>query len=67
MISLRTDQTEQQAKAQFSLWAVMSAPLLIAADPGQVGEALIQTWGNTEVIEVSQNFRAGGPYQGAHT
>jgi hypothetical protein len=41
----------------------MSSPLLIAADPGQVGAALISTWGNREILEVSQTFRAGGPYQ----
>ena len=54
-----------QARTQFSLWAIMSAPLLIAADPGQVEPIMLETWGNAEVIAVSQTFRTGGPYQGA--
>jgi hypothetical protein len=58
-------QTESQARAQFSMWAIMSAPLLIAADPGQVEPSMIETWGNEEIINVSQSFREGGPYQGA--
>ena len=58
-------QTVPQAKAQFSFWALMSAPLLIAADPGQVEPELIEYWGNEEIIEVSQSFRPGGPYQAA--
>lgn len=57
-------QSITQAKAQFSFWSLMSAPLLIAADPGQVEPELIEIWGNTELIAVSQSFRAGGPYQG---
>jgi len=56
-------QTIPQAKAQFTFWALMSSPLLIAADPGQVESELIEYWGNEEIIEVSQTFRAGGPYQ----
>jgi hypothetical protein len=58
-------QTVEQGKAQFSLWALMSSPLLIAADPGQVEPKLIEYWGNAEIINVSQTFREGGPYQGA--
>eukprot|EP01065_Artemidia_motanka_P009702 TRINITY_DN1500_c0_g1_i1.p1 TRINITY_DN1500_c0_g1~~TRINITY_DN1500_c0_g1_i1.p1 ORF type:complete len:436 (+),score=140.86 TRINITY_DN1500_c0_g1_i1:45-1352(+) len=57
-------QTEQQARAQFSMWAVMSAPLLISADVGQSSPHLLETWGNEEVIAVSQSFAPGGPYQG---
>jgi hypothetical protein len=114
--------SNHQAKAQFSFWAIMSSPLLIAADPGQVHNRfhrshnrfhrshtrtfppvphaipsrsfpmpvppltlhslssvvsllppapaqvepeLIEYWGNEEIIEVSQTFRKGGPYQGA--
>ena len=43
----------------------MSAPLLISADVGQVSAFSLETWGNEEVIAVNQQFRAGGPYQGA--
>ena len=46
------------------MWAVMSAPLLISADVGQVSKYSLETWGNEEIIEVNQQFRAGGPYQG---
>ena len=58
-------QSEQQSRAQFSMWAVMSAPLLISADVGQVSAYSLQTWGNEEIIAVNQQFRVGGPYQGA--
>ena len=57
-------QTEAQARAQFSLWCVMSSPLLISADVGQSSAALLETWGNEELIAVNQHFREGGPYQG---
>ena len=57
--------TELQSRAQMSMWAIMSAPLLISADVGQVTNYSLTTWGNEEIIAVSQNFRAGGPYQGA--
>ncbi|KAK3244684.1 hypothetical protein CYMTET_45712 [Cymbomonas tetramitiformis] len=56
--------TEEQSRAQFSMWAVMSAPLLISADVGQVSQYSLETWGNEEVIAVSQSFVRGGPYQG---
>ena len=58
-------QSVAQAKAQFTMWALMSAPLLIAADPGQVEPELLSYWGNEEILEVSQTFREGGPYQAA--
>mmetsp|Transcript_20197 Transcript_20197/g.61488 ORF Transcript_20197/g.61488 Transcript_20197/m.61488 type:complete len:362 (+) Transcript_20197:3-1088(+) len=56
--------TERQARAQMSLWAAMSAPLLISADPSQVSSTMLEIWGNEEVIAVNQQFRDGGPYQG---
>lgn len=58
-------QSTAQAKAQFTMWAMMAAPLLIAADPGQVEPVMLEQWGNEEIISVSQTFREGGPYQGA--
>lgn len=58
-------QTETQARAQFSMWAVMSAPLLISASIEQASAFMLETWGNEEVIYINQNFREGGPYQGA--
>jgi alpha-galactosidase len=57
-------QTEQQSRAQFSMWSVMSAPLIISADVGQVSDYSLDTWGNEEIIAVNQEFRAGGPFQG---
>ena len=58
-------QTELQSRAQFSMWAIMSAPLLISADVSQVSTYVLESWGNEELIAVSQTFRKGGPYQGA--
>ena len=58
-------QTELQSRAQFSMWAIMSSPLLISADVSQVSEYVLESWGNEELIAVSQTFRKGGPYQGA--
>jgi hypothetical protein len=46
--------SELQSRAQFSMWAVMSAPLLISADVGQVSNYTLTTWGNEEIIAVSQ-------------
>ena len=57
-------QTELQGRAQFSMWSIMSAPLLISADVGQVSQFSLNTWGNVEVIDISQTFHQGGPYQG---
>ena len=57
-------QTEVQSRAQFSMWCIMSAPLLISADVGQVSQYSLATWGNAKAIQVSQTFRQGGPYQG---
>ena len=47
------------------MWAVMSSPLLISADVGQQTAINLETWGNEELIAVNQQFRDGGPYQGA--
>jgi alpha-galactosidase len=58
-------QTELQSRAQMSMWAIMSSPLLISADVGQVSAFQLETWGNSEVIAVNQQFREDGPYQGA--
>jgi len=58
-------QTEQQSRAQMSMWAIMSAPLLISADVSQVSEHQLETWGNEEAIAIQQSLREGGPYQGA--
>ena len=57
-------QSEHQSRAQFSMWSIMSAPLLISADVGQVTPYSLETWSNEEVIAISQQFRHGGPYQG---
>jgi len=57
-------QTDNQSRAQFSMWCVMSSPLLISANIWEVSSYAIETWSNEEAIYVNQNFRKGGPYQG---
>lgn len=48
-------QTDLQSRSQFSLWAVMAAPLLISSNLLEASAYAIETWGNTEVIAVSQD------------
>lgn len=47
--------TELQTRAQFSMWAVMAAPLLISGDIVHMSEATLETYSNAEVIRVSQD------------
>lgn len=44
-----------QARSHFSLWAIMSAPLLIGYDLRKAPPALIDILGNAEVIAVNQD------------
>jgi len=47
--------TYEQGKAQFSLWAVVAAPLLISTDLRSATSETIEILSNTEVIAVSQD------------
>jgi len=58
--------SDLQSRTQFSVWSVMSAPLLISADIGNVSQYAIETWTNAEVIAINQNpgRHPEFPYQG---
>eukprot|EP01088_Endostelium_zonatum_P017750 TRINITY_DN539_c0_g1_i1.p1 TRINITY_DN539_c0_g1~~TRINITY_DN539_c0_g1_i1.p1 ORF type:complete len:423 (-),score=65.31 TRINITY_DN539_c0_g1_i1:93-1172(-) len=57
--------TDVQSRSQFSMYAVMSSPLLISADLGGVSSYALTTWTNREVIAVNQDLgRSGFPVQG---
>ncbi len=45
----------RQSRAQFSLWAVMAAPLLIGANLARLNTFDLQTYTNAEVIRISQD------------
>jgi alpha-galactosidase len=47
--------TPTQSRTQFSLWAVMAAPLLIGANPSRMSAFDLQTYANKEVIAVNQD------------
>jgi alpha-galactosidase len=47
--------TQAECRAQFSLWAVMAAPLLLGMDLRQVDEAALKIVLNREVIAVDQD------------
>ena len=57
-------QSNNQSRAQFTMWCISSAPLLISANVNAVDAYALETWGNEEAIFVNQHFKAGGPYQG---
>ena len=64
-------QTEQQTRAQFSMWAVMASPLLISANVLNMSAMTLATYTNKEVIAVSQDPLGeqgtrivGGPLRG---
>ena len=58
-------QTDVQSRSQFSVFSVMSAPLVISADIGSVSSYALETWANKEVIEVNQDLgRIGFTVQG---
>jgi hypothetical protein len=46
--------TPLQSRAQFSLWSVMAAPLLIGANLAQLSSYDLETYTNAEVLRVSQ-------------
>lgn len=45
----------QQSRSQFSLWAVLAAPLIISAPVGKLSAWDMATYSNAEVIAVSQD------------
>lgn len=47
--------TELQIKAQFSMWAVVSAPLLISGSVTHMTDETLATYSNKKVIAVSQD------------
>jgi len=48
-------QTDLQSRSQFSMWCVMTSPLLISADINSVSDYALETWGNVEAIAVNQD------------
>ncbi len=50
-----TGLTDTEQRAQFSLWAIMAAPLILGNDLTNMSAATLATLGNTEVIAVDQD------------
>ncbi|MBC3766377.1 NPCBM/NEW2 domain-containing protein [Neptunicella marina] len=44
-----------EAKSQFALWAILSAPLLIGYDLRHAPDALMDIWGADEIVAVNQD------------
>ena len=44
-----------EARSHFALWAIMNAPLLTGADLTKTPQALIDIFGNTDIIAVNQD------------
>ena len=47
--------TSAQARAQFSMWAIVAAPLILGSDPRALSPATIKMLENPEVIAVDQD------------
>jgi hypothetical protein len=47
--------TEQQSRAQFSMWAVLRAPMLLSQSVVNMSAHRLETYTNTEVIAVGQD------------
>jgi hypothetical protein len=65
------DVTDQQGRAQFSMWAVMSAPMLMSSNVRNLTDFQKETYLNAEVIAVGQDVLGrqgqrlvGGPLSG---
>ena len=56
----RIAQTDLQARAQFSLYAVITSPLIISQDLSKMSSYALQTYLNAEVIAVNQDPRGAG-------
>jgi alpha-galactosidase len=50
-----TGLTDTEQRAQFSLWAIMAAPLILGNDLTQMSATALATLSNTEVIAVDQD------------
>ncbi|CAK0860601.1 unnamed protein product, partial [Prorocentrum cordatum] len=48
--------TPQQSRAQFSLWAVMSAPLMLGANMQELSQFDLETYSNADAIRVNQDL-----------
>jgi len=59
--------TELQSRAQFSLWAILAAPLIISANVRNISSYNLETYLNQEVIAINQDplalqgIRLAGP------
>lgn len=51
----RVKMLPQQSRTQFSLWAVMAAPLILGADVEKLSSYDLETYRNEEVIAVNQD------------
>jgi alpha-galactosidase len=51
--------TADEARAHFSVWAVLNAPLFAGTDPAKLGDDDLATLGNAEAIAVDQDFAGG--------
>lgn len=47
--------TPSQSRSQFSMWAVMSAPLLISSDIRNISQYVLESYTNKLVIDVNQD------------
>jgi alpha-galactosidase len=47
--------TSSQAQAQFSMWAIVAAPLMLGSDPRALSDATISMLENREVLAVDQD------------
>ncbi len=44
-----------QARSHFSLWAMVNAPLLIGFDLRKAPQALMEIWGNADIVSLNQD------------
>jgi hypothetical protein len=49
--------TEQQSRAQFTMWAILMAPLLLSQNVRNMTQMNMQTYSNREVIAVNQDVK----------
>ena len=45
----------EQARSHFALWAIINAPLLMGTDLRKAPQALMDVFGNTDIIAVNQD------------
>ena len=51
--------SNNQLRTQFSLWSIMSSPLILGMDPGAMSHWQLNTYTNRDVINVQQNAIQG--------